>query len=133
MAEIGENLALIVGAWMEMARTGNSERFAALFDEDAVWQGLLPELACHGREQVLELLVRARQRVPRITRLEAQEFGDRVAVCVEGPDFPEPLDGAWPLLPPGAPRSLVFTFRHGRVVRMESLPNRDAAFTMAAG
>ena len=26
------------------------------------------------------------------------------------------------------PRSLVFTFRDGRVVRMESLPDRDAAF-----
>lgn len=131
MAEVGDNLGRIVGAWMEMAQTGNVAGLAALFDEDAVWQGLLPELACHGREQVLDLLVRGRRRVPRITRIEAQEFGDRVAVSVEGPDFPE--SPAPHLLPPGAPRSLVFTFSAGRVVRMESLPNRDAAFAVAAG
>jgi hypothetical protein len=35
------------------------------------------------------------------------------------------------VLAPGAPRSLVFTFRDGKVVRMESLPSRDAAFALA--
>ena len=132
MADIGDHLGRIVGAWTEMAQTGSVEGLAALIDENAVWQGLLPELVCHGREEVLGMLVRGRQRVPRITRIEAQEFGDRVVVSVEGPDFPESPDSP-ALLPPGAPRSLVFTFRADRVVRMESLPNRDAAFALAAG
>ena len=56
-------------------------------------------------------------------------------------DFPAlagPADGILlpagaPRLAPGTPRSLVFTFRAGKVVRMESLSSRDAAFALPAG
>ena len=134
MPQSGENLALVVSAWTGMFRSGSSDALAALLDENVVWQGLLPELVCGDRGQVLRILDRFRGHPPRITRIEAEEFGDRVAVSVEGPDFPAMPDrsGA-PILAAGAPRSLVFTFRAGRVVRMESLPSRDAAFALAAG
>jgi hypothetical protein len=68
-------------------------------------------------------LVRNRPRAPRITRIEAEEKGDQVAVSVDGPDF---QSDDW--RPPGGPRWLVFTFRNGRVIRMQSLTSRDAAF-----
>lgn len=81
---------------------------------------------------MLHTLERLRAHPPRITRIEAEEFGDRVAISVEGPDFPAISESAEAqLLAPGAPRSLVFTFRAGRVVRMESLHSRDAAFALA--
>lgn len=132
MTEIGDNLALLVSAWTGMFRSGSSDALAGILDENVVWQGLLPELVCGDRRQVLEILGRLSRRSPRITRIEAEEFGDRVVISVEGPDFPAMTDAAdAPLLAPGAPRSLVFTFGGGRVVRMESLPNRDAAFALA--
>lgn len=133
MSESGENLALLVGAWTGLFRSGSGEALEAILDENVVWQGLLPELVCGDRGQVLRNLNRFRGHPPRITRIEAEEFGDRVAISVEGPDFPALADAAEaPLLAAGAPRSLVFTFRDGRVVRMESLPSREAAFAVAA-
>ena len=132
MSEKGANLAAIISAWTGMLRTGRIDELARLLDEQVVWQGLLPELVCHGRDQVLRLIGRSRRQPLRITRLEAEELGDRVAISVSGPEFPEGPDGPeGALLPPGAPRSLVFTFRDGHVVRMESLPSRDAAFAAA--
>jgi hypothetical protein len=106
-----------------MLRTGRTAELAGILAADVVWQGLRPELRCANRDQVLGVLVRNRGRPPRITRIEAQERGAQVAVSVEGADLPEaPVELAT------AARSLVFTFRDGRVVRMESLPDRDAAF-----
>lgn len=127
MTESGQNLALILSAWTSMLRSESTQELASLLDEHVFWQGVLPEQACHNREEVLNLLVRNRARPPRITRVEAEEFGDRVAVSVQGPDFPENE-----ALAAGAPRSLVFTFEAGKVVRMESLASRDAAFDLAA-
>jgi hypothetical protein len=134
MGEVGDNLARLISAWTGMLRSGQSAELAGLLDEGVVWQGMLPELICHGREEALDVMVRNRRRPPRITRIEAEEFGDRVVVSVEGPDFPEGTEAPeGPLLPPGAPRSLVFTFQNGRVVRMESFPTREAAFALAGG
>jgi len=133
MTTDGRNLALLLTAWTALVNAGSGSELAAILDEGVVWQGLLPDLVCSNRDQVLRLLVR--NRPLRITPIEAEEFGDRVAISVQGPDFGEgpgaPEAAGVPLLPAGAPRSLVFTFRDGRVVRMESLPNRDAAFALA--
>jgi hypothetical protein len=132
VSEIGDNLAVLVSAWTGIFRSCSSEALAGILDENVAWQGVLPELLCSDRTQVLHILERLRAHPPRITRIEAEEFGDRVAISVEGPDFPAISDAAnAPLMAPGAPRSLVFTFRAGRVVRMESLPSRDAAFALA--
>ena len=127
MTEAGANLALVVGAWTAMSRSGSTDALASILDDDVVWQGLRPELVCRNRTDVLDLISRHRGTVSQVTQIEAAEFGDRVAVSVRGPSFAD--DG---LLPKGAPRSLVFTFRDGRVVRMDSLASRDAAFELAA-
>jgi hypothetical protein len=119
----GDNLALIVAAWAELLRSGASATFAATVDDQVVWHGVRPDLACRGREEVLDVMLRGRGRPPRITRMEAEEAGDAVVLSVEGPDFAEGPDGA----PPDAPRVLLFTFRDGRVVRIQSLRTREAA------
>ena len=124
MAEIGGNLSMIVGAWTAMLSSGKTEALGAILDEGVNWQGVMPGELCRNRDEVLDILVRNRRRAARITRIEAAELGDRVVVSVDGPDFKE-MDGR----PPG-PRSLVFTFRGGRVVRMESFATRDAAFEL---
>ncbi|MGH7903278.1 MAG: hypothetical protein ACREPA_03995 [Candidatus Dormibacteraceae bacterium] len=123
----GRNLALILSAWMDMLRSGGMDELSSLLDENVMWQGVLPDQVCRNRVEVLDALVHNPARPPRLTRIEAQEIGEGVAVSVEGPDFEETDTHAV-----GAPRSLLFTFRDGRVVRIDSFATRDAAFEPAA-
>jgi hypothetical protein len=99
--------------------------------EDVVWQGLLPELVCHGRDEVRGVLGSARGgRLPRVTRMEAEEADDRVVITVEGPDFgPGPAGSA--LEPVGGPRTLVLSFENNRIVRIERFPTRQEALGLA--
>ncbi|MGH3258941.1 MAG: hypothetical protein ACRDOU_26680 [Streptosporangiaceae bacterium] len=132
MTEPGSNLARVLAVWGEMSR---GQTMAPLIDavaEDVVWQGVLPELACHGRDEVRGVLGSARGgQVPRVTRMEAEEVGDRVIVTVEGPDFgPGPAGSA--LEPVGGPRTLVLSFDDGMIARMESFATRQEALDVAA-
>jgi len=127
MSKPGANLNLVLSVMAAMSRTGGTEELASLLDEDVVWQGLLPELVCNGRGQVLNVLGRAP--FPRITRVEAEEVGDRVVVIANSADFPLGPTGT-ELYPPSGFRSFVFTFSDGKVVKMESFPTRKAAFAL---
>lgn len=127
MAQPGDNLAQVLALWGEMSQSQSMASLVDAMAEDVVWQGLLPELACHGRDEVAGVLGSARGgRLPRVTRMEAEEAGDRVVVTVEGPDFgPGPAGTA--LGPTGGPRTLALWFEDGRVVRMESFATRQEA------
>jgi hypothetical protein len=122
--DAGDRLATVVSSWTALVRAGDVGPLEGILAEDVVWQGLLPELVCHGRTEVMGLLSRFGERPPRITRLEAAEAGERVAISVDGPDFPE-IDE---VRAAGGPRSLVFVFDRGKVVRMESFADREEAF-----
>lgn len=123
---MAHRLALVVGAWSEVFTAGRLERLVELLDEDVQWDGVLPGMHCHDRAEVLQMLGRLATRPPRVTRVEAEEFDDNVAVSVTGPDFAE-TDA----LAAGTPRSLVFTFSGDRVARMRSFATRDEAFAAA--
>lgn len=127
MSEPGSNLARVLAIWGEASRRQTMAPLADAMSEDVVWQGVLPELVCHGRDEVRHVLGSALGgKLPRLTRMEAEEVGDRVVVSVEGPDFgPGP---AGPGLQPAAgPRTLVLYFEEGTVVRMESFATREEA------
>ncbi|MGO9660497.1 MAG: nuclear transport factor 2 family protein [Acidimicrobiales bacterium] len=127
MSEPGANLARVLAVWGEMSQRQTMEPLADAMAEDVVWQGLLPELVCHGRDEVRGVLGSARAgRLPTVTRMEAEEVGDRVVVTVEGPDFgPGPAGPA--LGPVGGARTLVLSFADGRIARMESFATRQEA------
>jgi hypothetical protein len=127
MSEPGNNLARVLAVWGEMSHTHTLAPLVDAMAEDVVWQGLLPGLVCHGRNEVRDVLGSARGgRLPRVTRMEAEEAGDRVVLTVEGPDFgPGPAGSA--LEPVGGPRTLVLSFEDGRIVRMESFATRQEA------
>ena len=126
MSEPGANLARVLAVWGEMSQRQTMEPLADAMAEDVVWQGLLPELVCHGRDEVRGVLGSARAgRLPTVTRMEAEEVGDRVVVTVEGPDFGP---GRGPALGPvGGARTLVLSFADGRIARMESFATRQEA------
>ncbi len=120
--QAGRLLVRIVAAWSALVQNGDAEPLTALLDPHVVWQGLAPELACHGRGDVMRLLRRQASAPPRITRLEAREAGDRVAISVEGPDLPS-IEGFEDL----SARTIVFTFRGAAVVEMRSFADPQAA------
>ncbi len=122
MADQGERLGLVVAAWTALIRDGDAAEIGNVLDPRVTWQGVRPELACTGRDEVLALLSRQRLHGLHVTRFEAEEVGERVAISVAGPDF---RDG---VLPAGAARSLVFMFTDGRITKMDSFASRDEAF-----
>ncbi|MGH9106972.1 MAG: hypothetical protein ACRDZX_14295 [Acidimicrobiales bacterium] len=130
MTEPGENLSRVLSVWGEILRTGSTSALGSLLDDSVAWQGVLPELACHGREEVLHLLGRAA--FARITRVEAEELGSSVVVSVESTDFPEGPAGP-ELTPAGGGRHIVFTFQDAKVVKMASFPDRGSALAPARG
>ena len=131
MTEPGSNLARVLALWGEMSNGQTMAPLGEAMAEDVVWQGVLPELVCHGLTEVREVLGSARGgRLPRVTRMEAEEAGDRVVVTVEGPDFgPGPAGTA--LEPLGGPRTLALWFEDSRIVRMESFATRQGALGVA--
>jgi hypothetical protein len=131
MSAPGSNLARVLAVWGEMSHKETMAPLVDVMADDVVWQGLLPELVCHGRDQVSGVLGSARGgRLPRVTRMEAEEVGDKVVITVDGPDFgPGPAGTA--LEPAGGPRTLVLSFADDRVVRMESFASRQEALGIA--
>jgi hypothetical protein len=125
MSKPGANLNLVLSVMVAMSRTGGAEELASVLDEGVVWQGLLPELVCNGRGEVLSILGKAP--FPPVTRVEAEEVGDRLVVIAHSADFPLGPTGT-ELDPPSGVRSFVFMFRDGKVVKMESFPTREVAF-----
>lgn len=132
MTEPGSNLARVLAVWAEMVRDRTMVPLVEVMADDVVWQGLLPDLVCHGRDAVIDVLGSARggQLLPRVTRMQAEEVGDRVVLTVEGPDLgPGPAGTA--LEAAGGPRTLVLHFGGGSIVRMESFATRDEALGAA--
>ncbi len=123
MTENSYFLGDVLAAWIAMLRTGSTTELASLLDTNVAWRGVLPGQICHNREEVLNLLTRQGRRHPRLTRIEAEERGDRVVVSVHSPDFPE-LEGH----ARKDVRSIVFSFRNGVIINMDAFGSRDAAF-----
>ena len=122
MAEIGENLALVIGAWMDATRIGSMDPVIALMDADVVWYGFLPGTVCNGKAEVGAFLSRHQRRPPRVTRIEAVERGETIIACLEGPDFLHPGTGQ--------PRSEAFmrvTLERGRIKEMRGVATREEA------
>jgi hypothetical protein len=119
----GEHLDAILSAWAAMRQPGARELLAPLLADDVVWHGAAPELVCHNRREVLGMLLR--NPPSGLTRFDAEEIGECVVVSIEGPGLPEN-----DALAAGAPRTIVFTFRDGRVARMDSLRSREAALAL---
>lgn len=128
MAEPGANLGLVMSGLSAIQQTGSLRELGPILDENVFWQGAQPELSCSGREEVLRLMSGGAPKPLRLTRVEAQEFGDRVVVSVESSELPET-----PALAAGAPRTLVFTFADGKVTRIESFASRDVALARGVG
>lgn len=110
---VGHNLARLLQAWNTVVQSGSTRDLGATLDEDVLWQGALPDSVSRGREAVLAVL--EDNEPPRLQHIEVREIGDRVLLTMEGPDFPVTKGHLAGI------RVIVFTFRDGRVTRMETI------------
>jgi ketosteroid isomerase-like protein len=121
----GQNLAAVIGAFVEAYTAGSLEAMRVLLAEDVVWDGPMPGTRCGDRGDVMAMLGRrfGPGRAMPVTWMEAVEDGDRVVIAASGPDFhPDGVAG-----PPGEV-FLVFTLRDGRIVHMRGTQTREEAF-----
>jgi ketosteroid isomerase-like protein len=120
--DAGSRLAAIVRVMAALGSSDGPKRLRALMADDVVWLGVAPGLACTGSGEVIAFM--GRHRWPgRLTGIEIREVGDQVAVVAVGPDFPNT-----DVLSSSDPRALLFTFRDGRILRIETLPTAVEAF-----
>lgn len=96
-------------------------------DPDVIHQGVLPDLICHNRDEVLENVQRGFARDDfGVERLELIDAGDRVVVGLAGPRFREV-----PWAPLNGQIFVVYTLRDGLIVRMDDYLNRADAMAAA--
>jgi hypothetical protein len=110
-------------------RTRDLARLESQLDPDVVHQGVLPELVCNNRDEVLANVRRGFAREDfGVDHLELIDAGDRVVVGLAGPRFREV---------PWAPRDgqmyIVYTLRDGWIVRMDDYLSRAEAMSAAGG
>jgi ketosteroid isomerase-like protein len=108
-------------------RSRDLARLESQLDPNVVHQGVLPELVCNDRDEVLANVQRGFARTDfGVDRLEMIDAGDRVVVGLAGPRFREV---------PGAPINgqiyMVYTLREGRIVRMDDFLSRSEAMEAA--
>lgn len=120
------NLALVFDH-LQARRSRDLTRVRSQLDPNVVHQGVVPELVCNNRDEVLEMVRRSFARDDfGVDRLEMIDAGDRVVVGLAGPRF----RGV-----PGAPLDgqiyMVYTLRDASIVRIDDHLRRDEALAAA--
>jgi ketosteroid isomerase-like protein len=108
-------------------RSRDLARLESQLDPNVVHQGVLPELVCNNRDEVLANVQSGFARTGfGVDRLEMIDAGDRVVVGLAGPRFREV---------PGTPINgqvyMVYTLREGRIVRIDDFLSRSEAIEAA--
>lgn len=92
-------------------------------DPAVVHQGVLPDLVCNNRDEVLANVQRGFARDDfGVDRLELIDAGDRVVVGLAGPRFSEV-----PWAPLNGQIYVVYTLQEGRIIRMDDYLSRTEA------
>jgi SnoaL-like domain len=102
-------------------------RLESQLDPDVVHQGVLPDLVCNNRDEVLANVQRGFALDGfGVDGLELIAAGDRVVVGLAGPRFSEV-----PWAPLNGQIYVVYTLRDGRIVRMDDYLSRADAVAAA--
>jgi SnoaL-like protein len=108
-------------------RVHDLARLESQLDPEVVHQGVLPDLVCNNRDEVLSMVQRGFALDGfGIDRLELIDAGDRVVVGLAGPRFSEV-----PWAPLNGQIYVVYTLRDGRIVRMDDYLSRAEAMAAA--
>jgi hypothetical protein len=125
------NLEVIFVDWLDAMRSGDIDRIASRLEPEVVHQGVRPELVCSGRGAVVERLRSRAAQLPDVTAVELVELGEHVVMSVRAATVGVPAAAA--AQGHRGQATIVFTFRDGRIARMQDYLTREAALAAAGG
>jgi len=123
------NIEIIFVDWLDAIRRGDLAQIAARLAPDVTHQGVRADLLCSSRDAVLDNVRARARRAPEVEALEIIGSGDHVVLAIRSPglgvadheDDPVPRGKAF----------VVFTLRHGMIIRMQDYRTRAEALAAA--
>jgi ketosteroid isomerase-like protein len=111
--------------WFDALRRRDTESMAAGLAPDVVWQGVRPDLVCHGPDEVVAAFVTAYDANQEIDSLELLGGDQQIVLGVRAPDLTvDEVDTEWEIYN-------VFTIEGGNITRIEDYLERSAALAAA--
>ena len=111
--------------WFDALRRRDTKSMAAALAHDVVWQGVRPDLVCHGPEQVVAAFVTAYDANQEIDSLELVAGDKQVVLGARGPDVAvDDVETSGEIYN-------VFTIEGHKITRIEDYLERDAALAAA--
>jgi ketosteroid isomerase-like protein len=129
MSPVTQSNLEVVFEHLDARRKHDVARLESQLDPNVVHEGVLPDLICHNRAEVLENIERGFARDDfGVDRLELIDVGERVVVGLAGPRFQEV-----PWAPLNGQIYVVYRLRDGRILRMHDYLMRTEAMAAAGG
>lgn len=111
--------------WFDALRRRDAESMAAALDPGIVWQGVRPELVCHGPEEVVAAFVTAYDANLESDSLELFGGEKQIVLGARGPDIAvDDVETSGEIYN-------VLTIEGNKVTRIEDYLDRDAALAAA--
>ena len=111
--------------WFDALRRRDTESMAAALAPDVIWQGVRPDLVCHGPDEVIAAFVTAYDANQEIDSLEVIGGEDQIVLGARGPDL------AIDQVETRGEIYNVFTIDAGKIRRIEDYLERGAALAAA--
>ena len=118
------NIEFLLG-WLDATRRRDAESMAVALAPDIVWQGVRPELVCHGPDEVVATFLGASSANQEIDSLELVGGARQVVLGVRGPDL------AVDEVETHGEIYNVFTIEGDKIKRIEDHLDRNAALAAA--
>jgi hypothetical protein len=111
--------------WFDALRRRDTESMAAALAPDVIWQGVRPDLVCHGPDEVIAAFVTAYDANQEIDSLEVIGGEERIVLGARSPDL------AIDRVETRGEIYNVFTIEGGKIRRIEDYLERGPALAAA--
>jgi limonene-1,2-epoxide hydrolase len=119
------NIELLI-AWLDALRRRDLPALTGRLDPQTTWQGVRPDLACHGREEIVQIFVGQRDQGYDVDALELIGAVDH-AILHARPAEPQEIGG---IIAQGGMYN-VFRIEQSTITRIEDYLDRDDALRAA--
>jgi limonene-1,2-epoxide hydrolase len=112
--------------WLDAVRRHDTRAMAAALDPEVFWQGVRPELRCHGTEEVMETYLSGVDALGEVESLELHGAEQAAVLVARGSDLGE-IGG----VALGSEICNVFKLENDRIVRIEDYLRSEEALAAA--
>lgn len=111
--------------WFDALRRGDTQSMAAALALDVIWEGVRPDLICHGPDEVIAAFVTAYDANQEIDSVEVIAGQERIVLGARSPDLAIDEVETWGEI------YNVFTIEEGKIKRIDDYLERGAALAAA--